>query len=238
MTLQDTSQRADEKHQNEIANKIIETQIKIITAAYDKTMAYTNVIVVAGYAAFFGLWTLTRPYLSKTHALWAALLMCISATIFVMFEVFKMVFTAESLNTQYMTFSKRMEGKKAQEVLDGIQKLEQASGKTSLTFVRAWRISLYIVVATGLVGVGILMFAFLYALFPGTATNAGESIITPKGREYMTLGQQIIGTMIGTTAGFLFSLCLFWIREKWANPQRRNSLEQMSFPKSIIMFDC
>jgi hypothetical protein len=68
-TLQDVIRQTEEKQQKDVAEKIIEAQIKIITASYDRAVAYTNVIVVAGYAAFFGLWTLTKPYLCKTQAL-------------------------------------------------------------------------------------------------------------------------------------------------------------------------
>ncbi len=32
----------------------------------------------------------------------------------------------------------------------------------------------------------------------------------------MTFGQQILATLIGTVSGFLLSIVLFWIKEKWA----------------------
>jgi len=34
-------------------------------ASYEKAMAYTNLIVVAGYAGFFALWQITKDYLSR-----------------------------------------------------------------------------------------------------------------------------------------------------------------------------
>jgi hypothetical protein len=168
-TLQDVIRQATEKQQKEVGEKIIETQIKIITASYDKAVAYTNVIVVAGYAAFFGLWTLTKPHLSKPQALWAALFMCVSAATFVFFEVYKMAFTAQSLHSKYLTLSERLKGNTAQEVLAELQKLEDEGKKAALRFLPVWRICLLISVVTGLVGVGILAFAFVYALLCSVA---------------------------------------------------------------------
>src|SRR5688572_20847673 len=93
----DVIRAAAAKEDAAAGEKIIETQIKIITASYDKAAAYTNLIVVAGYAAFFGLWTLTKPYLPRELALWAALLMLLSAATFVVFEVYKMNVTSRDL---------------------------------------------------------------------------------------------------------------------------------------------
>ncbi len=116
-TPQEMMRRAAEKEQREIGEKIVETQIKIVTASCDKAVAYTNVIVVAGYAGFFGLWTLTKAYLSKCQALWAALFMLVSAATFVFFEVYKMTFTTRSLARQTRTLSERVKNKAATEVL-------------------------------------------------------------------------------------------------------------------------
>ncbi len=93
--------------------------------------------------------------------------MCISAATFVFFEVYKMTFTTRSLYSNYLTFSERLKGKTAQEVLTELQKLEDEGKKKLLSFLPVWRICIYIAVATSLVGIGILVFAFVYAIFSG-----------------------------------------------------------------------
>ena len=41
----------------------------------------------------------------------------------------------------------------------------------------------------------------------------------------MTFGQQILATMIGATAGFIFSLCLVWLKEKWKKSSSKSFLK-------------
>ncbi len=48
-------------------NQIFERQKELITHVMGQAMVYTNLIIVGGYASFFGLWSLTREHLSKEH---------------------------------------------------------------------------------------------------------------------------------------------------------------------------
>lgn len=166
-TLQDVIRQAAERQQVELGEKIIETQIKIVTASYEKAVAYTNVIVIAGYAAFFGLWTLTKDYISKDQALWAALLMSVSAATFVFFQVYQMVFTAQSLNSKYLSLDERLKGKTAEAILTELKSLDEEAKRAVLRLLPIWRIHLLIAVSTGLVGIGVLAYAFIAALFSG-----------------------------------------------------------------------
>jgi len=164
---QSTPNDATERRQKEAAEKVIETQIRIFTASYDKAVAYTNVIMVAGYAAFFGMWTLTKPFLSKRQALWAALFMCMSAATFVLFEVYKMASTSQRLVSLYLALSDRLKGKPVQEVLAELQKLEEEARQAALRLLLVWRVCLLIAVGTGLAGLVTLGSAFVCALLAG-----------------------------------------------------------------------
>ena len=42
----------------------------------------------------------------------------------------------------------------------------------------------------------------------------------------MTFGEQVVATMIGSIAGFIFSLCLFYLKEKWAKSATKKFLEK------------
>jgi len=63
--------------------KMIYTYERLMGALYTKAATYTNLIMIGGYAAFFTLWNFTKLYLGVVETLIAALLMIISATIFV-----------------------------------------------------------------------------------------------------------------------------------------------------------
>jgi hypothetical protein len=166
-TLQDVIRQAAEKQQIELGEKIIETQIKILTVSYDKGMAYVNVIVIAGYAAFFGLWTLTKAHLAKDAAIWAALLMLISAATFVFFQVYQMVFIAQSLHSKYKNLDEKLTGKPAQTVLAELKQLEELGKRSALLLLSVWRIQLLVAVITALLAFGVLGYAYVHALLSG-----------------------------------------------------------------------
>lgn len=65
------------------AQATVEAYLKMIAAMYDKGTAYTNLIIRGGYAAFFSLWTTSRSLIPVNQARSAAILMIISASLFV-----------------------------------------------------------------------------------------------------------------------------------------------------------
>lgn len=168
-TFQDLIRRDVEKHEVDVGEKIIETQIKILTASYDKAAAYNNVIIIAGYAAFFGLWSVTKVYLSKGQAMWAALLACISLTTFVFFQVYQMAYVSHGLHRKYLSLHEKLKGKSAQIVLAELKALEEASRRALLRFLPAWRIQLLVAVSTGMSAFLVLAYAYIAALLSGAA---------------------------------------------------------------------
>jgi len=168
-TLQDLIQREVEKQEVEVGEKIIETQIKIVTASYDRAAAYNNVIIIAGYAVFFGLWSVTKVYLSKDQALWAALLACISLATFVFFQVYQMAYVSHGLHNKYLSLHEKLKGKSAQIVLAELKALEEESKRALLRFLPAWRIQLLFAVSTGLSAFLVLAYAYITALLSGVA---------------------------------------------------------------------
>src|SRR5207237_2098179 len=75
----------------------VDIQIRIIAGAYEKAVAYTNLIIVAGYAGLFALWQITKDNLSRRQVLISAFLIISSITIFVLFEIYKAHYTSRLL---------------------------------------------------------------------------------------------------------------------------------------------
>jgi hypothetical protein len=42
--------------QSDSSERLFEELVKVISASYDKASAYTNLVMVAGYATFFATW--------------------------------------------------------------------------------------------------------------------------------------------------------------------------------------
>lgn len=71
----------------ETISKLQDSALKAI----DRAAAYTVVVVALGYGACFTVWSFTRTQLPDRTNLYIAALLLISLTIFIGFEVFKML---------------------------------------------------------------------------------------------------------------------------------------------------
>ncbi|HMJ50395.1 MAG TPA: hypothetical protein VK440_07510 [Burkholderiales bacterium] len=149
-------------------NDIIERQIKIVSAMYDKAVAYTNVIVIAGYAGFFGLWALTKQYLTSTQARLAALFMLASICAFVFFEVYKMVVSTRELLYRAKMFNDPLVKNDPIIFSEKLREYEQNEKRHNVSFIWIWRIQIIIAVATALIAIGILGFSFVCGLIETT----------------------------------------------------------------------
>lgn len=70
---------------------------------------YFKTIQLAGYAAFFAIWAFTKQWLDAHLAVWAALLMTLSATIFVIWEVARASFLTVALKTHGQLAASKLE---------------------------------------------------------------------------------------------------------------------------------
>ena len=162
--LQEMLQAAAKREQARIATEISDTQIKVVTAIFDKAVAYTNLMMVGGYAGFFGLWQLTKDFLSKPQALWAALLMLISLVSFILFEVIKMVFISWSTQKLALVLNSPANRNDPQLMIKQLNELQAIPERISTRFMVFWAITVVIALGTALGGAGVLGFAFISGL--------------------------------------------------------------------------
>lgn len=151
------------------AEKLAEWDTKLLTAMHEKGAAYTNLVIAAGYAMFFGLWTIAKPFLSKAATQWAALLMLSSATVFVLFEIYKMYKTSEDLHARQLRLKQMIQGKQPVEILEMYERTSLEAQRAALDLIPIWRVALGVTAVTGVAAVGILAAALVIGLFKGAA---------------------------------------------------------------------
>lgn len=158
-------QEAAQREQARQAEAAIELQIKVLSATFDRSSAYTNVIILAAYAGFFGLWQLTKDSISQPLAMWAALLMLISVVSFVFFEVVKMAL----IQHNFLGAAKALKSPEVRASPQALQKafaeLEAVHERVHFHFMRFWIIVLVITVSTGMAAATLLGYAFVRSLF-------------------------------------------------------------------------
>ena len=76
---------------------VLEKVVELVLKQWDKMTAYTNLLLVAAYAAFFATWTQAEPFLSEFWFVVAGLLASLSVVIFITFEIAKVYLTSQAL---------------------------------------------------------------------------------------------------------------------------------------------
>lgn len=164
-SFQQTVEAAAAAQDEKAADAIIDTHIRILSATYEKAIAYTNLIVLAGYASFFGLWQLTKDDVTKQQSTWAALFILSSAVVFVMFEVTKMYVSSLTLRRLNKTITDPAVVSSAARLIAALEEVAKEERRVVVAVGYWWHFALAVTVLTGLIGTGIMAYAFVSALW-------------------------------------------------------------------------
>jgi hypothetical protein len=150
--------RLSEWQAQSIQKQQIDALKEIVAHAYSKATAYSNVIIIAGYVALFSIWSVTRDKLPVKAMFVVALLITLSAALFVLFEVFKMV----ASGIYFRKITKSLEGVGGPEL---ISKIQQQSKGFELRVARVWIFVLVPTLLFGLSALGVLVYYFIVSIF-------------------------------------------------------------------------
>ena len=156
--------RAEEAQQERLAQEQLAVQIQILTTAFDKAAAYTNLLILGAYAGFFGLWQLSKEHLSKQDALWSALLVFTSLIFLVVFEVVKMSVVQQEIATKSKALKSPETESNPRLVLQKLRDISTAHERVGMRLMTFWRVTMAVTVSTGLVGAASPIKAFILAL--------------------------------------------------------------------------
>lgn len=144
--------------------EIINSQIKLASAIYEKAITYTNLIIMAGYAGFFGLWSVTKDKLTPKRVFWSALFMVISLCSFVFFEVAKMIFTSCFMLSRNSAIKKLPNAQNIESIINLLREHDKTTESRNVKFAVFWVIANIIIIPTAILGASILMYSFIVNL--------------------------------------------------------------------------
>ncbi|MCP8939385.1 hypothetical protein NK718_12745 [Alsobacter sp. SYSU M60028] len=136
--------------------------VEILSKTYDRAAAYTNVVLIGGYAAAFTIWSNTKMFLPKSATLWTGGLLLLSLSAFVFFEVIKMVLNAKLFLSMYSLALSEQEPVAFERKVKEAQLAEQ---RLSVVMVRWWILTLIICVPSALVSLFILIVSYATAIY-------------------------------------------------------------------------
>jgi len=129
------------------------------TSFFDKSSAYTKVILGLGYGAFFTVWAGTKQHLSARQAIVSALLMLVSLLLYILFEI------AQTMIMSYLAIElTRAISVPTSNAALSIQRYKDQSIKLTLPLLSVWKIVFPLTLVTGLGGASVLIYAFVTSL--------------------------------------------------------------------------
>lgn len=146
-------QRQQRDQADEILNKLVVT-------IFDKGSAYTNVVILAGYAAFFALMPFVKELITPGERKGAILLMLASITTFVGFEVYKITVAQFWVTARIDEFNQHQHDPGFERV-DEAHRLQRDLLKIQRIGLYAWKFCILAAVLSGLFALAILAIALL-----------------------------------------------------------------------------
>jgi hypothetical protein len=137
----------------------LNVQKELLAHAYSQAQAYTNVVLLAGYAGFFAIWAFLKPDLSKSQIFWSGLLIALSLGTYVLWEVYQSFFRSQSL----LGLSRAVQDPaNFQRLFIAHKRAEQ---ERVIRFGQAWLVAFTVTVVAGVAAIGILLWAFVSTLW-------------------------------------------------------------------------
>lgn len=143
----------------------IDASAKVTADNIEKNKHYTQIIMTAGYASFFGLWSISSDYLSDFTRLLAITFISISAAVFVIHECFKMYAENVELLRRSELLTKAKLQDEYEEINSSVRKIHAQNTYTVLYTHKFWSISFFTSLITGVLGIGLLMFSYVIELW-------------------------------------------------------------------------
>lgn len=141
--------------------KVISVIGDLMTKTYDKASSYTNVILVAGYASAFTLWSFTKSSLTERTTLTVALLLLVSIATFIMFEIYKMITNSLAFKGHLKILNDSLSNAEFKAALAAVTKREVGMTKAMIP---VWIGTLVVCVSTAIGAGGLLVYNFAAGL--------------------------------------------------------------------------
>jgi len=141
----------------------VEIIIRVTSALFDKAAAYTNLIIIAGFAGFFAVWSSMKVYLSPLEMFTSAFCVTVSLSVFIFWEVFGMLVRSRTLKELLKVLNTP-----AAEFQGALAKQQKTEQLRNIWVFRIWAVALFFTIAPALVAAGVLIFSFgrqLWAAF-------------------------------------------------------------------------
>jgi hypothetical protein len=138
---------------------LFEAQKELLSSTFGQAQTYTNVVIAAGYAGYFGVWSFVTNDLGRRTMFTSALLITISLGAFVLWKVIGMYMR----NSVLIRLASVVAGEEQFAVRLVVYKKERQDQNIKL--IPVWKVLLTVTVLTAVAAYFILLSAFVHGLW-------------------------------------------------------------------------
>ncbi len=148
-----TSPVEPDNGEDERQYEVVVQQIEhLVAVEYERSSAYTNLVMAVGYAGVFGIWSFVKDDLDPRSSLLVALLFLISLAAFIFNEVFQ-GYNREKANRKVAKLTQQ--GSTIDELINSYKRIaDERAVKAALVWPWAWSVA----TGAGLLSVAVLLF--------------------------------------------------------------------------------
>jgi hypothetical protein len=150
-------ERQEMAKKQEAIDAIVEIQGKL----YERASAYMNLMLLAGYAGGFTIWSNSSGNFSQKSNVCIGLSLGLSLTSFILFEVFKMLANALS----FIKMRRLIRSKdNPEKFLKDIQRLYHKAMEPKIAYIPFWLITMGVSVSGALFAIGVMFYNYMSVL--------------------------------------------------------------------------
>lgn len=142
-----------------INRDLLNAQKELLAHAYGQAQAYSSVILLAGYAGFFAIWSFLRQDISKAQIFISGFLIAVSLTSYIVWEVYQAYYRSRSL----LGLNRAIQDPNNFENL--LAEHKKAEHDRQIWFGRIWITVFGFAVITGFSAVAVMLWAFIDTLY-------------------------------------------------------------------------
>ena len=146
--------------------KLVQTQIEVTAKTFEKASAYTNLIIVVGYAGAFTIWANTKVQLSPYTNIVVATSLGASILLFVSWEIYKMISNA----LIFVGRRKLLHAITPDQVHKTFEEIRSREMSLALQQAPIWAATLAVTVLPAVIAVGTLSYNYFSLLFGSELT--------------------------------------------------------------------
>jgi len=155
-------------------DKLVDDELAVQSALFDKSSSYNNVVLTLGYAGFFSIWSIVNESLNPVQNAWVGVLLGSSLFVFVVWTLLNSVFLTFTVRGRAKLFEQEFESR--QEQIEVFSQGHADTARASNFSMKLWPFVFIFTAGTGMAAGGFLTIILFTQLVGMSLSNLFSTV--------------------------------------------------------------